>query len=99
MNILAPCNISDSFKFVTGKVFSVLVKMSSNLALMYWGVSNGNKCVMVWFRTAKMDVVTPHISSAAKLRPSPAVPGSMEAAIKMWLQVGNVNKLQQVNTP
>jgi len=43
-----------------------------------------------------MDVVSPHITSAAKLRPSPAVPGSMEAAIKMWLQVGNVQKLQQV---
>ena len=46
--------------------------------------------------TSKMDVVSPHITSAAKLRPSPAVPGSMEAAIKMWLQVGNVQKLQQV---
>ena len=48
-------------------------------------------------RTNKMDVVSPHIASAAKLRPSPAVPGSMEAAIKMWLQVGNVQKLQQVS--
>ncbi len=45
-----------------------------------------------------MDVVSPHITSAAKLRPSPAVPGSMEAAIKMWLQVGNVQKLQQVQS-
>ena len=36
------------------------------------------------------------LPSAAKLRPSPSVPGSMEAAIKMWLQVGNVQKLQQV---
>jgi hypothetical protein len=36
------------------------------------------------------------MTPAAKLRPSPNVPGSMEAAVKMWLQVGNVEKLQQV---
>ena len=46
-----------------------------------------------------MDSTPSHmkIPSAAKLRPSPNVPGSMEAAIKMWLQVGNVQKLQQVS--
>ena len=49
------------------------------------------ECVLL-----QMDVASPHITSAAKLRPSPSVPGSMEAAIKMWLQVGNVQKLQQV---
>ena len=47
-----------------------------------------------------MDSTPSHMKlpSAAKLRPSPAVPGSMEAAIKMWLQVGNVQKLQQVRS-
>ena len=47
-----------------------------------------------------MDATPSHMKlpSAAKLRPSPAVPGSMEAAIKMWLQVGNVQKLQQVRS-
>jgi hypothetical protein len=46
----------------------------------------------------RMEAASPHLNlpSAAKLRPSPAVPGSMESAIKMWLQVGNVQKLQQV---
>lgn len=46
-----------------------------------------------------MDGTPSHMKmpSASKLRPSPAIPGSMEAAIKMWLQVGNVQKLQQVN--
>ena len=45
-----------------------------------------------------MDGTPSHMKmpSASKLRPSPAIPGSMEAAIKMWLQVGNVQKLQQV---
>ena len=36
------------------------------------------------------------MTPAAKLRPSPNVPGSMEAAVKMWLKVGNIQKLQQV---
>ena len=46
----------------------------------------------------RMEAASPalNLPSAAKLRPSPAVPGSMESAIKMWLQVGNVQKLQQV---
>jgi hypothetical protein len=46
-----------------------------------------------------MEAASPalNLPSAAKLRPSPAVPGSMESAIKMWLQVGNVQKLQQVS--
>ena len=46
-----------------------------------------------------MDGTPSHMKmpSASKLRPSPAIPGSMEAAIKMWLQVGNVQKLQQVS--
>ena len=47
----------------------------------------------------RMEAASPalNLPSAAKLRPSPAVPGSMESAIKMWLQVGNVQKLQQVS--
>ena len=36
------------------------------------------------------------MTPAAKLRPSPNVPGSMEGAVKMWLKVGNIQKLQQV---
>ena len=36
------------------------------------------------------------MTPAAKLRPSPNVPGSMEAAVKMWLKVGNIQKLQRV---
>ena len=43
-----------------------------------------------------MDAAHLAMTQAAKLRPSPAVPGSMEAAVKMWLQVGNIQKLQQV---
>ena len=48
----------------------------------------------------RMEAASPalNLPSAAKLRPSPAISGSMEGAIKMWLQVGNVQKLQQVNT-
>ena len=46
----------------------------------------------------RMEAASPalNLPSAAKLRPSPAITGSMEGAIKMWLQVGNVQKLQQV---
>ncbi len=46
----------------------------------------------------RMEAASPalNLPSAAKLRPSPAVPGSMESAVRMWLQVGNVQKLQQV---
>ncbi len=43
-----------------------------------------------------MDSAHLTMTQAAKLRPSPTVPGSMEAAVKMWLQVGNIQKLQQV---
>ena len=43
-----------------------------------------------------MDAAHLTMTQAAKLRPSPTVPGSMEAAVKMWLQVGNIQKLQQV---
>eukprot|EP00094_Tigriopus_californicus_P010268 TCALIF_09906-PA protein Name:"Protein of unknown function" AED:0.85 eAED:1.00 QI:0/0/0/0.5/0/0.5/2/0/93 len=42
-----------------------------------------------------MDAAHLAMTEAAKLRPSPSVPGSMEAAVKMWLQVGNLQKLQQ----
>ena len=47
----------------------------------------------------RMEAASPalNLPSAAKLRPSPAITGSMEGAIKMWLQVGNVQKLQQVH--
>ncbi len=44
-----------------------------------------------------MDAAHLTMTQAAKLRPSPNVPGSMEAAVKMWLQVGNIQKLQQVS--
>ena len=44
-----------------------------------------------------MDAAHLTMTQAAKLRPSPTVPGSMEAAVKMWLQVGNIQKLQEVS--
>ena len=59
---------------------------------------HSSEAVLTTAALPAMDAAHLTMTQAAKLRPSPTVPGSMEAAVKMWLQVGNIQKLQQVIT-
>ena len=59
---------------------------------------HSNEAILTTAALPAMDAAHLTMTQAAKLRPSPTVPGSMEAAVKMWLQVGNIQKLQQVGS-